>query len=258
MDTALSPKEQRLSERKNKAIEALSAQFSRNGMQLEEFERLAEYIHKAESERELAIIEKIVDESADYAGIDKNGASANRGTADKNEAASSGREQGADAAFVGNGVLSGTGARSPWQPAGLHGLFGGSWTDVAFFASREISGDLLAAKQRSFLSFFGNTVITIGDGQLPPGKTMVNASAFFGNTVISVPQNVSITLDVNAILGNASIEHGERTVKTPSSPELVVTGGACLGNIAVRVRKPNIGAAMGNAISEKILEMLKK
>jgi hypothetical protein len=256
MDTALSPREQRLSERKNKAVEALSAQFSRNGMELGEFERLAEYIHKAESERELAIIEKIVDESADYAGLDRNGASVNRDAAGKNEAASGGLGQGADAAFAGGGAVGGglSGAQSPWQPAGLHGLFGGSWTDVAFFASREISGDLLAAKRRSFLSFFGSTVITIGEGQLPPGKTVVNASAFFGNTVISVPPNVSITLDVNAILGNAAIEHGERTVKTPSSPELIVTGGACLGNIVVQVQKPKTGRAIGNAI----LDILQK
>ena len=240
MDTALSPKEQRLSERKNKAIEALSAQFSRNGMQLEEFERLAEYIHKAESERELAIIEKIVDESADYAGLDKNGGIS---AAPRRGAASSGVPgQGADAAFAGSSVLPVAGTQPPQRPAGLHGLFGGSWTDVAFFASREISGDALAAKPRSFLSFFGSTAVTIGEGQLPPGKTVVNASAFLGNTVISVPPNVSITLDVNAILGTAAIEHGERTVKTPSSPELVVTGGVCLGNIAVQVRKPGTGA----------------
>jgi hypothetical protein len=221
MDTALSPKQQRLSERKNKAVEALSAQFSRNGMQLEEFERLAEYIHKAESERELSIIEKIVDDSADYAGLDKSGdiSAADRNVAGKPAAQAQ--------------------VRRP--DTGLHGLFGGSWTDVAFFASREISGDLLVGKPRSFLSFFGNTVITIGEGQLPPGKTVVNASAFLGNTVISVPPDVSITLDVNAILGNAAIEHGERTVKTPSSPELVVTGGACLGNIAVQVRKSKTG-----------------
>lgn len=221
MDTALSPKQQRLSERKNKAVEALSAQFSQNGMQLEEFERLAEYIHKAESERELSIIEKIVDESADYAGLDKSGGIS---AADRN--------------FAGKPPAQ---AQALRPDAGLHGLFGGSWTDVAFFASREISGDLLVGKPRSFLSFFGNTVITIGEGQLPPGKTVVNASAFLGNTVISVPPDVSITLDVNAILGNAAIEHGERTVKTPSSPELIVTGGACLGNIAVQVRKPKTG-----------------
>jgi hypothetical protein len=56
-----------MEERKNKAIETLSEQFSQNVLPLEEYERLVEYINRTESERELAIVERIVDETALYA-----------------------------------------------------------------------------------------------------------------------------------------------------------------------------------------------
>ncbi|MDR3171865.1 MAG: hypothetical protein LBU17_09605 [Treponema sp.] len=59
-----------LENRKNRAIEALSVQFSRNSLPLEEYERLVEYIHRVESERELAIVEKVVNESTLYAAAE--------------------------------------------------------------------------------------------------------------------------------------------------------------------------------------------
>ncbi|MDR1324915.1 MAG: hypothetical protein LBK00_02640, partial [Treponema sp.] len=67
-NVALSPREARIEERKNQAIEALSVQFSQNALPLEEYERLVEYINRVESERELAIVDKIVSETALYAG----------------------------------------------------------------------------------------------------------------------------------------------------------------------------------------------
>jgi hypothetical protein len=57
-----------IEERKNRAIETLSVQFSQNKLPMEEYERLVEYIHRAESERELTIIEKLVEETARYTG----------------------------------------------------------------------------------------------------------------------------------------------------------------------------------------------
>ena len=51
-----------IEERKEKAIENLSASFAKNRLPLEEYERLVEYISKIESERELIVVEKIVAE----------------------------------------------------------------------------------------------------------------------------------------------------------------------------------------------------
>ncbi|MDR2194672.1 MAG: cell wall-active antibiotics response protein [Treponema sp.] len=215
MNTELSPREERLVERKNRAIDALSVQFSRNAMPIEEYERLVEYINKAESERELTIIEKIVDESATFAGIDQTPASAPR-----------------------------TEYRSS-APKDVYGLnymgfdfFGDGVTDITILSSREFSGGMLAEKPRSLCTLFGNTSITVHEGDLPSGKTVVTVVSLMGNVIISVPQSIAVTMEANAFLGNAAVEGGDknRGARMRGCPELVVRGCAFLGNLIVRIR----------------------
>ncbi|MDR0410756.1 MAG: cell wall-active antibiotics response protein [Treponema sp.] len=212
----LSPREMKLIARKNKAVDRLSVQFSKNAMSLEEYERLIDYIQKAESERELTIIEKIVGESAAYSGME-NDKSYGRKTPQRHEHSPS------------------------YSP--LNGILGSEWSDITFMSSREISGASLVGKRRSFLSFLGNTSIIIEEGQLPQGKTVVNAVSFLGNIVITVPSSVKVTMEANAILGNTTIDRGTGITEAlhANVPELVVTGGAFMGNLAVEIRKPRGG-----------------
>ena len=56
------PLEHLIQERKEKAIVSLSDSYAKAKLPLEEYERLAEYISKTESERELIGVEKIVAE----------------------------------------------------------------------------------------------------------------------------------------------------------------------------------------------------
>jgi hypothetical protein len=52
-----------MEDRKEKITERLSRQYSLNKISLEEYERLIEYAHKIETEKELMILEKIANES---------------------------------------------------------------------------------------------------------------------------------------------------------------------------------------------------
>ena len=54
-----------IDERKETAIQSLSENYAKNKLPLEEYERLVEYIHKIESERELVVVERIVAEFGD-------------------------------------------------------------------------------------------------------------------------------------------------------------------------------------------------
>jgi hypothetical protein len=195
---ALSPREARIEERKNQAIEALSTQFSQNALPLEEYERLVEYINRVESERELAIVDKIVSETALYAG---------------NPAPSP----------------------APLSAAPAQADDGEPTLDLALFSNREVSGDMLLTSRRVFMALFGNTIFTIRDGELPAGRTVLRVKAVFGNVVIKVPPSLAVSMEAVAYLGNAvSRSQGERL---PGRPELVITGGAYLGNIEVKVLK---------------------
>ena len=193
-NVTLSPREARIEERKNQAIESLSAQFSQNVLPLEEYERLVEYINRVESERELAIVDKIVNETALYAG---------------NPATMS----------------------APVSTTPVTADDGKPKLDLALFSNREISGDTLN-RRRSFMALFGNTIITIRDGELPVGRTVLHVNAVFGNVTIKVPPSLAVSMEAVTYLGNAVLRsQGQRL---PNSPELVITGGAYLGNIEVK------------------------
>jgi hypothetical protein len=59
-------------EEKSKLTEKLSQQYSHNKISLEEYERLIEYIHKTETGKELAIVEKIIEENDSINSIEIN------------------------------------------------------------------------------------------------------------------------------------------------------------------------------------------
>ncbi|MDR3342983.1 MAG: hypothetical protein LBT14_09415 [Treponema sp.] len=199
---SLSPREARSEERKNRAIESLSVQFSRNSLPLEEYERLVEYIHRVESERELAIVEKIVDETARYAGYEQR----------------TSRE--APAAINPEGKVQ---------------------RKVSFLANREISGLVLSKSRCSFLAFLGNNSINIQEGDLPPGRTEVEVVSVLGLTIINVPANVRVIVEATPLAGGIFVEGAGTSMvagETRGGPELVITGGAYFGNITIRVGNP--------------------
>jgi hypothetical protein len=68
-----------LDEEKGKLTEKLAEQFSQNIMDMEEYERILEYINKIETKREISIIEKIMTENhagENHAVVDKSDAPA--------------------------------------------------------------------------------------------------------------------------------------------------------------------------------------
>ena len=58
-----------IEDKKNKIVEKLSSKYSLNHISLEEYERLIEYSHKIETDKELIILERIAD---GYNFVDKN------------------------------------------------------------------------------------------------------------------------------------------------------------------------------------------
>jgi hypothetical protein len=157
----ISPRTRAIEERKNRAIETLSVQFSQDVLPLEEYERLVEYINRAESERELAIIERIVDETALYARQEDEGErEERRGDTRFRFALLSSRESSGD-------ILRG-------NQSAFISILGTNIIDI-----RE--GDLPPGRTEvDVLSILGETKITI-----PPGVTVtMKAFAIAGETRI--------------------------------------------------------------------------
>jgi hypothetical protein len=200
------PRTALIEDRKNRAIEALSTQFSKNVLPLEEYERLVEYINRAESERELAIIEKIVDETALYAEP-----SSRRYRDDVDDIDD---EPYRRAPFRGNEKIS-----------------------FAIMSTVTTPGYRLREKDYTFVNFMGSNLIDIQEGDLPPGKTHIDAVAIMGETRITVPPDVAVTIEVVPIMGEAKIGRGVETQRQPGMPELVISGCALMGTVVVKLRK---------------------
>jgi hypothetical protein len=189
-------------ERKGRAIESLSASFAENRLPLEEYERLAEYIHKIESERELLVVEKIV---AEYGGDSGPGGSA--------------RAEGGPWAGDDEGHQPGAYAR----------------TKLTILSARSFAGPLEPGAQ--FVSILGSGTIRIRREDLRCRRTLVQVISLLGDSLILVEPGIRVISQAIPILGNATTDHRVGKAAEGSAPELVIGGAALLGNITVRPLK---------------------
>jgi hypothetical protein len=207
-----------IEERKNKAIETLSVQFSRNAMPMEEYERLVEYINRAESERELAIIEKLVDETVRYGSSDRDPGQSRR---ERNR--DSGREPNEPAATW-------RGIRDQVRDAV-------GKTSFSLLSTRKTPGDVLQETNNTFVSLMGTNVIDIREGDLPPGPTEIDAVSIMGEVKILVPRGVSVRMNAFPIMGDCRVDRGVETQRFAGEPELIISGCALMGSITVKLQK---------------------
>jgi hypothetical protein len=194
-----------IEQRKTRAIDTLSSQFSQNCLSLEEYEHLVEYINRAESSRELTIIEKMINETAIPSSFPGDNADyAPRGRRDNGLS---------HTISIGNGTFT-------------------------FLANRETTGESIR-NQQSFFTFLGNHTISISEGDLPAGTTTIDIVTFMGNTVIIVDPEITVKSQAFPFMGNVTIERGVERRTIPGRSQLVITGGAFFGNITIRTRRPH-------------------
>ena len=188
-----------IEERKEKAIESLSENFAKNKLPLEEYERLVEYIHKTESERELVVVEKIV---AEYGGAD---------TPEE--------------------------ADDDYEPDYPHNQRhqNSGMGNMCILSTRSFSGPLSHGSQ--FISLLGSSVIKIRKADLEKRRTEINVLAILGSCEIIVESGIRITNKAIPLLGNAGISQKLLKQAKEGDQELVISGMALLGDISVRMLK---------------------
>jgi hypothetical protein len=195
-----------IEERKNQAVETLSARFAENRLPLEEYERLVEYIHKIESERELAVVEKIV---AEY-GTEYGGGPA--GTA----------------AFSGGEFDDEDGGE---YPPGLPF----SKSNLTVLSSRGFAGPLRAGAQ--FVSILGSEHIKIRREDLRRRRTVLQVVSILGDSLIQVEPGIRVINTAIPVLGACWTDSKIGKAADRDGPELLISGAALLGNITVRLLK---------------------
>jgi len=190
-----------IEERKGKAIESLSVTYAENRLPLEEYERLVEYINKIESERELAVVEKIV---AEYGGDDGRSAPAN----DKED-----------------------------EPGYYSGhSYSQSSDNLAILSSRTFTGPVKSGAE--YISILGSQHIKIRKLDLDGRRqTVLDVVSILGETVIFVEPGIRVINSAIPILGGAWVDSKLNKQSRSTDPELVISGVTILGNITVKLLK---------------------
>jgi hypothetical protein len=192
----IQPLKEIIEDRKEKAIENLSTSFAKDRLPLEEYERLVEYIHKIESERELVVVEKIV---AEYGG---------------NETQS--RQDDND------------------EPDYYSGHFQSSTnnSNLTILSSRTLSGPLKSGA--SFVSILGSCHVKVRKSDLSKKQTFLDVVTILGDCVISVESGIRVSNRTVPILGGAWTDQNVDK-EAGREPELVISGAALLGNVTIKL-----------------------
>ena len=191
-------------ERKEKAIEELSDCFAKNKLPLEEYERLVEYIHKIESERELIVVEKIVAEyGAEYGGAEQG----------ENDALDD-YDDDEPAHFIRR--------RS-------------SGSNLTILSSRTFRGPLKSGS--AFVSILGSTHIEVRKADLEKKRTVLDLVSILGDSVVFVEPGIRVINKAVPILGSAGTSQKAQKQAQAGGPELLISGVALLGDISVKLIK---------------------
>ena len=190
-----------IEERKEKAIDNLSDSYARNRLPLEEYERLAEYINKIESERELEIVEKIV---AGYGAERSFEKEPPKGVCydDEDEQEIS--------------------CRPPDN-------------NLTILSSRKFQGPLKTGSQ--FISILGDAKIEVRKTNLGKRQTVLNLVSILGDNVVFVEPGIRVICKAMPVLGSTGVNQKVEKMARDGEPELIISGAALLGDISVKPLK---------------------
>jgi hypothetical protein len=195
-------------DRKNDALLTLSGLYARNAMPLEEYERLADYITKAETGRELVVIERLVEET--------------KREAEERLGAAPGRPSRAEPANDDDDEE--------------HGPL--DYANISLFSDREVAGRDLP-KGAASLALFGSIRMNLADGSLAWGeRRSLNVFSIFGGIHISVPRGTKVKIKVIPVFGEAKVKKRARDLLDPKGKtELVINGFSLFGEVTVDVAR---------------------
>jgi hypothetical protein len=106
----------------------------------------------------------------------------------------------------------------------------------AKFSNIQRGGAWTVPKELSVQVMCGNAELDLREAVLEPGVTTINVKIKLGNLEVTVPPDLALDVDVQAIMGNAdsSPSTGPRD---PSRPLVKIVGFVKLGNFEVHVRQ---------------------
>jgi len=191
--------QQAAEERKEKLTDRLSTQYSMNHISLEEYERLIKYSQNLETDKELTILEKIIE------GYDRPAVNNYNNERQESQSGFKSADNYADNIPQNHFTL---------------------------LSSRNTSGPLTVG---NFVNVLSSHKIVINEEDLINSETILNFMVVLGDVVIYVPENVNVISRVIPLIAEMKIDKNIRN--RGGKKDLVITGNVILGEIKIKVNK---------------------
>ena len=123
---------------------------------------------------------------------------------------------------------------------------------VAILSSARRDADWILPRLFRVFTFWGNTELDLTSVLLGPGTSVIDIRCIMGNVEISVPPDLRVESEVDAVLGSADVRREIASTTSPDAPTVRITGTTFLGSIEIKVVDPN-RPSLGERIRQRIL-----
>ena len=112
---------------------------------------------------------------------------------------------------------------------------------VSFLSSTERRGRWRLPRHLRALAVLGNVELDLRDADIEYGVSVIEAVGVMGNIEVTVPPEVAVECDGDALLGNFTLQYAGRinTGLANSDRTVRITGNAYLASVTVKVKGPD-------------------
>jgi hypothetical protein len=109
---------------------------------------------------------------------------------------------------------------------------------LSVFGNTVRRGNWTVPRKLEVRAIFGNVELDFREAVLPTGVVELHLRPIFGNIEITVPPNLAIQAEGNAVFGNFDHVSRAPTQAAPDAPVLRVIGTSVFGNVEIHMRLP--------------------
>ena len=123
---------------------------------------------------------------------------------------------------------------------------------VAILSNARRDADWILPRLFRVFTLWGNTELDLTNVLLGAGTSVIDIRCIMGNVEISVPPDLRVESEVDAVLGSAEVRREIASTTSPDAPTVRITGTAVLGSIEIKVVDPN-RPSLGERIRRRIM-----
>lgn len=123
---------------------------------------------------------------------------------------------------------------------------------VAVLSHTRRDADWVLPRLFRVFAFWGNVEIDLTNALLASGTSEIEIRCIMASVEITVPPDVRVDCDVEAVLGSAEVRREIVSTSSPDAPLVRITGTSYLGSIEVKVIDPD-APSFAERLRRKIL-----